>query len=143
MYHERVAIKWTRRLSHAGERNVSFNGGRLTTLRAFSVGAIIAPILVFIAHGWLSYQGAFSSAEARARQLTRVLEEHAEKVFETIELALQHVDERLKGADWETIRTSRALWEELRTLQSGFAQIGSIFVVDPEGKVPLTTRAYP
>jgi two-component system, NtrC family, sensor kinase len=119
------------------------SNGRLTILKAFSVGAIVAPIFVFIAHGWLSYQTAFSSAETRARQLTRVLEEHAQKAFETIELALQQVDERLKGADWETIRTSRPLWEELRTLQSGFAQIGSIFVVDPEGNVPLTTRAYP
>jgi two-component system NtrC family sensor kinase len=128
--------------SSCQELSVASNA-RLTTLRAFAVGAVVAPIFVFIVHSWLSYRGAFSAAETRARQLTRVLEEHAQKVFETIELALEKVDERLKGIDWETIRTSRPLWEELRTLQSGFAQIGSIFVVDPEGNVPLTTRAYP
>src|SRR5262249_31708745 len=56
---------------------------------------------------------------------------------------LRQTDQRLKGVDWPTIRTSRALWEELRQLQSTNEQLGSIFVLDPQGRTALTTRVFP
>jgi len=72
-----------------------------------------------------------------------MLQEHATKVFETIELALRQTDQRLKGLDWQTIRTSHALWEELARFESSNEQLGSVFVIDPDGLNALTTRTFP
>jgi two-component system NtrC family sensor kinase len=112
-------------------------------LRALRFASLAAPVLVFAIVARISYLNAFADAELRARHLSAMLQEHAQKVFETVGLALRQVDQRLKGVDWDTIRRSRALWEELGSLQRSSEQFGSFFVIDSEGKTALTTRVFP
>src|SRR5262245_50648679 len=87
-------------------------------LKALLIASLAVPALIFALHAWLSYVDTFRDAELRARHISGILQEHATKVFETIGLALRQTDQRLKGVDWTTIRTSRELWEELRKFQS-------------------------
>jgi signal transduction histidine kinase/ActR/RegA family two-component response regulator len=112
-------------------------------LRALLVASLLGPMLVLALAGWQQYRVLFDLAEERSRYISSVLEEHALKSLETIALALRATDARLKGIDWDTMRTSRPLWEEIRNLQQSSDQVGSLFVIDPAGRNPLTTRAFP
>jgi two-component sensor histidine kinase len=99
--------------------------------------------MVFAAVAWQGYRNAFDAATSRGDQIANLLEEHAHSTLKTIELALRHTDERLKAMNWGEIGTSSELWEELRTFQKMAPQVGSLFVVAPDGASALTTREFP
>jgi two-component system NtrC family sensor kinase len=100
-------------------------------------------VLVFALIAWESYRDVFRTAESRGAHIAGLLEEHALKTLETVALVLKHADQRLKGVSWETIRTSRELWAELKAIKELTDQVDSIFVVAPDGRSPLTTRVFP
>ena len=112
-------------------------------LKVLLISSLAAPALVLAIYGVLSYSDTFHQAELRAEHLSRLLQEHALKVFETVGLVLQETDQRLRSIDADTIRSSRALWEELRELERASEQVDSIFVLDAKGKLLLTTRTFP
>jgi two-component system, NtrC family, sensor kinase len=116
---------------------------RLGTLRALAFASVLAPLLLFGAYAAVSYSAAFRDAEARAAHIAGVLQEHAERVFETIALALSNTQGMLANRSDEEIRTSRQLWNSLRSIQSAGPQLGSIFVLGPDGSDLLNTRAFP
>jgi two-component system NtrC family sensor kinase len=113
------------------------------SLIALLAASVAIPLLIFAAVAWEGYRAAFDAAGNRGHQIASLLEEHAHSTLKAIELALRHTDERLKGIDWETIRKSREIWQELKTFQEMAPQVGSIFVVSPDGRNPLTTRVFP
>lgn len=117
--------------------------GLSPSLIALVAAAVLIPLCVFAAVAWQGYRNSFEEAAERGQQIANLLEEHAYSTLKTIELALRHADERIKNADWETIRTSRAIWEELRIFQEMAAPVGSLFVVAPDGSNALTTREFP
>jgi signal transduction histidine kinase len=104
---------------------------------------VLAPLLLFGAYAAVSYSAAFRDAEARAGHIAGVLQEHAERVFETIALALGNTQGMLANRSDEEIRTSRDLWNSLRSIQSAGPQLGSIFVLGPDGSDLLNSRAFP
>jgi two-component sensor histidine kinase len=112
-------------------------------LLALLLASLLIPLLIFAVVAWQGYHAAFRAAELRGQQIANLLDEHAHSTFKTIELALRHADERLKDADWDTIRTSREIWSELKAFQMLAPQVGSIFVVGPDGRNAMTTRAFP
>jgi len=105
--------------------------------------SILVPAAVFALAAWRSYIDAFRDAGERARYISYMLEEHALKTLDSMTLVLRTTDRHLRGVDWETIRTSRSLWTQVRDLQQLTEQVGSIFVVDRDGNNPLTTRVFP
>jgi two-component system, NtrC family, sensor kinase len=115
----------------------------LRSLKGLGLAAVLAPGVLFGAYAWASYHQVFRDAESRAAHLAAILQEHALRAFEAVQLALRLADQHLDGLDWETIASSRPLWEELRRIQQFGPQIGSIFVVSPDGDSPLTTRVFP
>ncbi|HET7680439.1 MAG TPA: ATP-binding protein [Xanthobacteraceae bacterium] len=117
--------------------------GILRLIRVLLIGSVAGPLLAFGLYAVVTYRHAYSAAELAARHQNRILQEHALKAFETVELALRYTDEKIKGLDWQEIETSRRLWQELRTLQESKEQLGSLFVMRPDGSIPLTTRVFP
>src|SRR4051812_44253125 len=111
-------------------------------LKVLLVCSLAAPAAVFMIYGGFSYFDSFHQAELRAGHLSRLLQEHALKVFETVGLVLQETDQRLRGVNADTVRSSRSLWEELKELEASSEQIDSIFVLDGKGKLLLTTRSF-
>jgi signal transduction histidine kinase len=111
-------------------------------LRLLAAGSLLAPAILFAFIAWQRYEETFHHAEEHAKHTARLLEEHAAKTFETLELILRLADQHLRGVSWEEIRTSRELWDELRRLQQTAEQVGSIFVIDGAGRNALTTRSY-
>jgi two-component system, NtrC family, sensor kinase len=112
-------------------------------LRLLLVSSIAAPLVLLAFFAWLSYQTAVQTAHDRADRLAAIVREHALKVFETIGLTLQNVDHQLQDLSWEEIRSSKMLWDQLRTMQERSPQIGAIFIVPADGTVALTTRVRP
>src|SRR5215216_274270 len=115
----------------------------LWPLRALLVAAVVLPLAFFATSAWLSYQSTFQNAENRAQHLTRLLREHTAKVFETIRLVLQQTDQRLQNVDVNTMRAARETWVDIKALQGSVEQVGAIFIIDKDGSVALTTRAFP
>jgi hypothetical protein len=65
---------------------------RLRSLKALGVASVIAPAVLFGAYALISYDAAFRTAEARAAHLSSILQEHAQRVFEAVALALSNTD---------------------------------------------------
>jgi two-component system, NtrC family, sensor kinase len=116
---------------------------RLRSLKALGVASVIAPAVVFGAYALISYDAAFRRAEERASHLTVILQDHAQRVFEAIALALSSTRHQLEDADDEAIRSSRPLWDQINRTQKAAPQLGSIFVIAADGSSLLTTRDFP
>jgi two-component system NtrC family sensor kinase len=107
------------------------------------LASILLPVLVFALVAWESYRDGFRAAESRGAHIAGLLEEHALKTLETVALVLKQTDLRLKGVDWDTMRSSRELWTEIKAVKDLTDQVDAIFVVSPDGQNPLTTRVFP
>jgi two-component system NtrC family sensor kinase len=128
---------------NAGYQDFSFKTDTGRSLKALGLAAVIAPAVLFGAYALISYDQAFRNAETRAAHLSSILQEHAQRVFETIALALRNTDQRLGDSDWKTVGASRSLWEEIGRIQAAGPQLGSIFAIGPDGTNVLTTREFP
>ncbi|HUI94522.1 MAG TPA: histidine kinase dimerization/phospho-acceptor domain-containing protein, partial [Xanthobacteraceae bacterium] len=115
----------------------------LMPIHAMLVASLVVPAAVLALFAWDSRNHAFHAAQNRAQRLAAVIQEHALKVFETIDLVLHAADRRLVGASWNDIATSPAIWDDLKKLQQSGEQIGAIFAVDRDGFCPFTTRVFP
>lgn len=116
---------------------------RIRTLKILAFASVLAPFLLLGAYAAVSYSAAFREAEIRAAHINGVLQEHAERVFETIALALSNTRGMLANRSDEELRTSRELWNSLRSIQAAAPQLGSIFVLGPDGSDLLNSRAFP
>jgi two-component system NtrC family sensor kinase len=116
---------------------------RLSTLKTLAFASVLTPLLLFGAYAAISYSLVFREAEARAAHIAGVLQDHAERVFETIALALNNARGLLANHTDEEISASRELWNSLRSIQSAGPQLGSIFVLGPDGSDVINTRAFP
>src|SRR5215510_11778646 len=115
----------------------------LKLIRALLVASVAVPIVAFGLFAWHSYNQSIRGAEERAQRLASVVQEHTLKVFETIGLVLHTADQRLRGATWEQIATSRDLWDDLKKLEQSSEQVGAIFVINRDGFGSFTTRVFP
>jgi len=107
------------------------------------VASIVGPAIVLGLFAWHTHNQIAHSAQDRAQRFATVVQEHTLKVFETIGLVLHAADQRLRGVSWETLRSSTEIWEEIKKLEQSSEQLASIFVVDPDGFGPFTTRVFP
>ena len=70
---------------------------RLRSLKFLCVTSVVAPAIVFSAYAYITYDAAHRAAEAKALHLVGMLQDHTQRVFETIQLALYHTDRLLAG----------------------------------------------
>jgi len=98
----------------------------LKLIRAMLVASVLVPVGAFGLFAWHSYHQTVHSAEDRAQRFATIVQEHTLKVFETIKLVLKMADDRLRGASWDKISTSKEIWDELRKLEESSEQIGSL-----------------
>ena len=98
---------------------------RLRGLKVLGTVAILAPTLLLLAYAVISYVGSFRAAEARALHLSSILQDHAQRLFEAVDLALRNADQRLGDLSDESIRSDVRLWQDIRRIQGAAPQIGS------------------
>jgi two-component system, NtrC family, sensor kinase len=115
----------------------------LKLIRAMLVASIVGPAIVLGLFAWHTHNQIVHGAQDRAQRFAAVVQEHSLKVFETIGLVLHAADQGLRGVSWETLSTSKELWEEIKKLEQSSEQVASIFIIDRNGFGPFTTRVFP
>jgi two-component system NtrC family sensor kinase len=73
----------------------------------------------------------------------QILREHALKVFEAHEFAIDQIEERLQGFDWPAIHASRELQAYLARLVRRQNLVTSIVLIGPDGKVAAVSTTFP
>ena len=105
--------------------------------------SIVLPLLLFALAAWQNRRDVVREAENRVERTTRILHEHALKVFETHELMLDHINERLRQFDWTNETDKERLHRFLARLQRDSQQVATITITDAEGRLRASSRAYP
>jgi len=118
-------------------------GGAIRLLKILLVASVIVPIAVFAAASWYAWLDIRSQAIEQASRTAQILREHALKVFETHELALDEIADRIRGLSWEAIEASKDLHEAFVRTTDRHDQVTSAFVVSPKGFVANTSSRKP
>src|SRR5579862_2018099 len=113
---------------------------RLPLLRSLLVGSILVPATLLAIGAWYDHGRLHREAEKRALHTAGILHEHAQKSLKDHELVLKMAERRLRGMDWDAIRTSKVLWDDLSGLIQTVEQVNAIVILDPTGVTALTTR---
>ncbi|WP_245411070.1 HWE histidine kinase domain-containing protein [Microvirga flavescens] len=71
------------------------------------------------------------------------LADHAARLFEVSDLALQKTATLIEEQNWSTIQASRPLWEEMRAINETLPYIENIWLNDSDGQLRLTTAEFP
>jgi signal transduction histidine kinase/CheY-like chemotaxis protein len=117
--------------------------GAIRTLRLLLGASVALPLLLFTVVAWQNWRQLEAEAHASAVKTAAILHEHAAKVFDTQELALDRVDERIRGMSWGEIARSTELHLFLKSFPERFEQISSTLLVDPKGFLATSSRVFP
>jgi two-component system NtrC family sensor kinase len=111
----------------------------------FSLAAsIIAPALVFAYAAYSAYHNAFELADERIERSLEVSAEQALRVFRSINVTLDSIDQITRGKTDSTIKDSGAeLSERLKQFAHTFPDISSIWVLDRNGDALLSSLFFP
>jgi len=112
-------------------------------LKRLRLASIVLPLLLSGAAAFYDHMTITANVIRQVDTTTGVLAEHAEKVLETNDLVLTDVAARIKGLDWAQIAASGDLHNWFVDLTHQMPQLESVFLVDPDGKVALSSRAFP
>jgi signal transduction histidine kinase len=120
---------------------------RATTVRllqVLAVAALLLPVLFFALASALSYRTTYALADERIERSLDVLQEEALKVFQSMDLALDTIENMLAGLSEADIRgNEERLHMRLRQIQSALPEVQSIWVFGPTGHPQVITRDYP
>src|SRR5579862_10065397 len=120
---------------------------RISTIRllqALAAGALVLPILFFLFASWRSYGSAQALADERIARSLDVMQEQALKVFQSMNLAIDTINDLVAGKTETEIATAEPqLHERLRQIQSALPEVQSIWIFGPIGHPQVITRDYP
>src|SRR5215471_18161443 len=113
-------------------------------LRAFVLLSLPALVTIAIFAAWYDRRDALRAAEDHVDLSAGIMSEHALKVFEVQELALDQIALRTAGLDWDTISRSDNIASFLRGTRDRMNPISSIWLADAAGKVRASSEStYP
>jgi two-component system NtrC family sensor kinase len=122
-------------------------GFRVTVLwhlRAVVVASLLGPLLMFGYAGWSNYEAADEHASERLERALDILQEHALKAVQTIELTIAETNEILGSRSDEQIRSEEAaLSARLAVVHSPLSHIQSIWAFDRNGAPLVSSTVLP
>jgi len=128
-------------------RNPRDAQARATTVRLLQVlaaAALLLPLLFFAFASALSYRSTHALADERIERSLDVLQEQALKVFQSMNLALDTIENMLAGLSEAEIRANEErLHLRLRQIQSALPEVQSIWIFGPTGHPQVITRDFP
>ncbi len=107
------------------------------------VACIVFPALLFGGLAWIDYRIELDRTRNDVATTTNALAEHAQTVVETVELVLARVLDHIDHQDWTTLAASPETHEFLDRLRRELPQVEAVFLVDPDGILAASSRAYP
>ena len=113
-------------------------------LRLLIAASLVFPILLLGYASVINYRAAWTGADERIERTLDVLQEHALKVFETVDLAIDTATEVLRGFSDDDIRAGEARFHaRLKQLHDGLPEVGAILVFDRDGHLLISTADLP
>ncbi|HVJ51007.1 MAG TPA: cache domain-containing protein [Aliidongia sp.] len=127
----------------ATPRGQEGNTGALGALRAQLILSVLLPALLLGAIAWHEHDQVIASTDRQVEKTAEALGEHALKVLETDDLIMARVLDHVRGLGWDEIGSSRSVHDFLVEVATPLPQIDSLFLVDPDGRIVASTRAFP
>src|SRR3954466_561168 len=89
------------------------------SLRLMMAATLVAPLVVLAGAAWQHYRALSALADERIERSLDIAAEHAEKIFQAVEIALRSVDQITKGRTDQSLRVDQAgLSEALKAIAS-------------------------
>ncbi len=95
--------------------------------------SVLVPLVLFALAAAANRHDVERAAEHRVERTVRILHEHALKVFETQQLMIDQLNERLRSFDWANPKAVADLQKRLAHIQALLPQVASIIVTDAHG----------
>jgi two-component system NtrC family sensor kinase len=106
--------------------------------------AVVLPVSLFIYASWTNYKALNAVATERIERTLDVLQEHALKVFQTIDRTIGEANEVLRGHSDDAIRAEEErLHVRLRQTQQATPSIEAIWAFDRDGHPLVSSTIYP
>ena len=120
---------------------------RLVTIRLLRLAiaaSLLWPMSLFAYASWVSHREIAALADERIERSLDVIHEQAVNVFQSIDLALDNVEELLSGRSNADIRADEpALQAKLKRIVGALPAVQSIWVFDESGRALVSTLALP
>ena len=113
-----------------------------STIALLSI-SIILPLALFGMAALQNWRDVERAAEHHVERTTRILHEHALKIFETHQLMLDQINERLRTLDWSNKHDVATLHEVLMHLQKLLPQVVDIIITDGNGHIRTESLSEP
>jgi signal transduction histidine kinase/CheY-like chemotaxis protein len=117
--------------------------GTLRPLQLLLAAVIVVPLALFAGAAWLNYGWTWQEAAARLERTADTVDEHALKVFETNELVLDRVAERIGDLDWPEIEGSARVHDYLKRLAERAPHIAAVGLIGPDRRIVNSSLDFP
>jgi two-component system NtrC family sensor kinase len=116
----------------------------IRSLRLAIAAAFVLPAVLFVFLAISNYWHTHAVADERIERTVGILQEHALKVFETIERSISETNEVVRGMTDDEIAADEArLHLRLRQLVVSLPQFKSLWIFDPSGRSLVNSLVYP
>jgi hypothetical protein len=112
-------------------------------LWALFIISLVLPVSLFAVAAWHSRTQSLNGAYKAVEKATLVLQGHAQKVFESYELVMDRVEDRVAPIPSGERRNSPEVHQLLKSIVEQQKQIGSIWVVDQDGVLQSASGHFP
>ena len=120
---------------------------RRTTIRLLQVlaaAALVLPLMLFGFASWRSHDAVDALANERLARSLDVMQEQTLKVFQSMNLALEAIDDLLADkSEAEIAADEPRLHREIRQIQAALPEVQSIWIFGPNGHPQVITRESP
>ena len=106
--------------------------------------SVVFPVLLFCYASWVNYHAAVEQADERIRQALDLSAEHALRVFRSISVTFDSVEQITRGRAEQSLRASEAeLSERLKQFVDAVPEIGSIWILNAQGDAIISSLLFP
>jgi signal transduction histidine kinase/ActR/RegA family two-component response regulator len=107
------------------------------------VACVVFPAVLFCGLAWIDYRIELARTRNDVVTATNAIAEHAQTVVQTVDLVIARVQDHIDRQSWASLATSQETHDFLDRLRRELPQVEAVFLVDPNGIIAASTRAYP
>lgn len=116
----------------------------LHLLTGMLIATLVFPAILFIFASGISYGTTHRIADQRIERSLDVLQEHALKIFESVNLTLLQVDQLFQGLSDDVIRSREETYHrQLRQAAHTLSQVEAVWVFDRDGFAVVASNVFP
>jgi two-component system, NtrC family, sensor kinase len=116
----------------------------LRSLKLMLVASVALPLLLFCYAAWVNYHAAFALADERIERAADIAAEQALRVFQSISVTFDSVEQITRGRTDQTIKLNAAeLSERLKQFVSALPDISSIWILDKNFDAQVSSLFFP